>query len=76
MPSSGFTGGGGGQSYPATSATLGGSAALSSCSACADGEKVSDVGGGNGTVTFKSVSESSASGGGSSGAPGIAGISG
>ncbi|QMU69428.1 hypothetical protein [Streptacidiphilus sp. P02-A3a] len=63
-PSS-FTGGGGGGgsggggSYPATSAALGGSAALSSCSACADGQKVSDVGGGSGgTVTFSKVSES------------------
>jgi hypothetical protein len=68
-PSS-FTGGGGGgggggsggaTSYPATSAALGGAATLSDCDACADGQKVSDVGGGgSGTVTFSGVSEPSA----------------
>lgn len=51
---------GGGQSYEAESATLGGSANVTSCSHCSGAEKVSGVGGGsNGTVTFTGVSEPS-----------------
>jgi len=50
----------GGKTYEADKATLGGSADANSCSACLDGEKVSDVGGGSeGTVTFTGVSEPS-----------------
>jgi hypothetical protein len=54
----GSGGSGGGKTYDASTATLGGSADANSCSACADGEKVSSVGGsGEGTVTFTNVSE-------------------
>jgi len=50
----------GGQTYEADKATLGGSADANSCSACLDGEKVSDVGGGSGgTVTFTGITEPS-----------------
>jgi exo-1,4-beta-D-glucosaminidase len=48
----------GGATYEADAATLGGSADANSCSACLDGQKVSDIGGsGQGTVTFTGVSE-------------------
>jgi len=54
------TGPAGGKTYEADKATLGGSADANSCSACLDGEKVSDVGGGSeGTVTFTGISEPS-----------------
>jgi exo-1,4-beta-D-glucosaminidase len=54
----GSGGSSGGKTYDASTATLGGSADANSCSACADGEKVSSVGGsGEGTVTFTNVSE-------------------
>ena len=44
-------------SYEAASAVLGGSAAVASCPACSDGEKVGDLGlGANNTVTFNDVS--------------------
>ena len=50
----------GGKTYEADKATLGGSADVTSCSACLDGEKVSSIGGGSsGTLTFTGVSEPS-----------------
>ncbi|QMU70914.1 glycoside hydrolase family 9 protein [Streptacidiphilus sp. P02-A3a] len=50
----------GGRTYEADQATLGGSADANSCSACLDGQKVSDIGGGsNGTVTFTGITEPS-----------------
>ncbi len=51
----------GGNTYPAASATLANGAAVTSCSACTGGEKVSSIGGGgDGTATFTGVSEPSA----------------
>ncbi|QMU68798.1 beta-mannosidase [Streptacidiphilus sp. P02-A3a] len=50
----------GGRTYEADQATLGGSADANNCSACLDGQKVSDIGGGsNGTVTFTGITEPS-----------------
>lgn len=44
-------------SYEAAAAVLGGSAAIASCPACSDGEKVGDLGlGASNTVTFNNVS--------------------
>jgi hypothetical protein len=52
---------GGGNSYEAESATIGGSADVTHCSACSGSEKVSSIGGGGaGTVTFSNVTESAA----------------
>jgi hypothetical protein len=52
---------GGGKTYEADTATLGGSADANSCTACLDGKKVSAIGGGGaGTVTFTGVTEPSA----------------
>jgi hypothetical protein len=47
--------------YEAAAAVLGGSAAIASCPACSDGEKVGDLGlGVNNTVTFNNVSVAAA----------------
>ncbi len=51
----------GGNTYLAASATLANGAAVTSCTACTGGEKVSSIGGGSdGTATFTGVSEPSA----------------